>query len=280
MPNLIATILCSTSIALILKFNHSKSGNPVVLISGNYAVAFLISFLFVILDRQADIIFDTVIFGAAVGVIFFVSFFAFAKAVSTAGTALATVSSRLSVFIPVLLSIFFFDENPGLFHIIGFLLTAVTIIIFYKALRSKGAPESKTADYIFIIILFIGIGLGDFSMKVFEQWKSPAEKSLFLSAVFGAAFFYSVIFIFIKKIKLERRTFLAGNILGIPNIFSSYFLIEALAEIPAIIVYPVVNIGIILLTALLAMLLFAEKIGFYAKLAVVLGIISIILLGL
>ena len=67
--------------------------------------------------------------------------------------------------------------------------------------------------------------------------------------------------------------------MGIPNIFSSYFLIEALKSYPAVFVYPVVNLSIIILTSLIVKIIWNEYWNNYSKIALLLGIISIILLS-
>ena len=111
MHYLLLTILCSTSIALILKYSDTKKGEPIVLLAGNYLVASIISFdcLFC-LEKMLNFSFQTLFFGLGLGLLFVLSFFAFAKSVSYAGTGLATTSSRLSVIIPILLSIIIYNE--------------------------------------------------------------------------------------------------------------------------------------------------------------------------
>ncbi|MBT8386741.1 MAG: EamA family transporter, partial [Ignavibacteria bacterium] len=122
---LLLTILCSTSIALILKHSDTKQGNPIVLLAGNYLTASAIG-LFLMLVKDSSYSAETLIFGALLGLLFVASFFAFAKAVAIAGTALATISSRLSVIIPIVFSIIVFDEQPTTLKLIGFLFTGIT----------------------------------------------------------------------------------------------------------------------------------------------------------
>lgn len=68
--------------------------------------------------------------------------------------------------------------------------------------------------------------------------------------------------------------------MGIPNIFSSYFLIEALNSFSAVFVYPVVNISIIVLTAIIVKFIWHEEWNSYSKMALLAGLISIALLSL
>jgi drug/metabolite transporter (DMT)-like permease len=280
MVYLLLTILCSTSIALILKQNDNRGGDAVLLLAGNYLVATVISCVFFVTDMSAGYSLTSFLFGAVLGLLFVLTFFAFAKAVGAAGTALSTLSSRLSVVVPLVLSIIIFNENPSSTNILGFLFTFVTIYLFYKSLRQQGEKHLHKLEYFYLIAVLVGIGINDFAMKIFEQTRPLNEKPFFLMTIFGFAFIYSAGYVAHKRIPIDRRTMNRGLLLGIPNIFSSFFLISALSELRGIIVYPVTNIGIILLTTILAMLIWNEKLNTYALLALVAGVVAIILLGI
>jgi len=92
MINLLLTILCSTSIALILKYNDTKKGNALLLLSGNYFVASLISLVIFIINDDTTLSLESTLLGAFLGVVFLGSFIAITQAVRIAGTAIATVS--------------------------------------------------------------------------------------------------------------------------------------------------------------------------------------------
>ena len=98
---LLLTILCSSGVALILKQNDVRQGHPLVLLAGNYGMAAVISMLLLAFSPEKAFSLKTLAFGVLLASLFVYAFFAFAKAVSIAGTALASVSSRLSVVIPI-----------------------------------------------------------------------------------------------------------------------------------------------------------------------------------
>ncbi len=280
MISVILTIVCSSSIALILKHNSEKKGDPLLLLAGNYFIASIISGINFYLNSTEYYSFFTFLFGAGLGAMFVFSFFAFAKAVEAAGTALATVSSRLSVIVPVVFSIFIYNEIPSGWQIIGILLAIITIIFFYLSLKTIDSGSLHAKDYLFLFIVLIGIGINDFALKVFQHEQGNAEEPFFLFMIFSFAFIYTVAVIIFKKIKIERGSILRGGLLGIPNMFSSFFLLGALAVLPAIIVYPTVNIGVILATSIAAWIIWNENVNFYGKLALLTGIVAIVLLGM
>jgi len=277
---LILTILCSTSIALILKQNDSRGGNTIVLLCGNYFVASIVSFYFLLTANEDFYSAHTLLFGTVLGLFFVVTFFAYARAVGVAGTALATVSSRLSVIVPLVLSVFIFTEKPDFYQFTGFIFTAITIFLFYKSLNTRKTKEIQLRSYLYLIVVLVGIGINDFCMKIFQEWRPPAEKPLFLFTIFTSAFVLTLIIILVRNTRPEPRVIRLGLLLGIPNVFSTFFILAALTELAAIIVFPVTNIGIILLTSFLVLLIWKEKLNRFGQLALLTGVVAIVLLGI
>jgi len=277
---LLLTILCSTSIALILKYSDTRKGEPIVLLAGNYLVASIISLLFILFKEDAYFSIHTFLFSLGLGLLFVVSFFAFAKAISYAGTGLATTSSRLSVIIPIVLSILIYNETPTEFQIVGFVLTIVTFILFYFSISDGHISGEGFIKYFLLLAVLIGIGINDFSMKIFKSWKPEQEEPFFVFFIFFSAFIYASVYIVFNKIKIIKQTAVWGLILGIPNVFSTIFLLAALAFFPAILVYPLINVGIIIFTTLLAFIIWKEKLNQWGILALISGVLAIILLSI
>lgn len=279
MISLIFTIFCSTTITLLLKHNDSQKGNAIILLTGNYFVATLISGLFLLFTKEATLSFVTLFFGALLAFMFVFSFFMFTKAVTVAGAALSSVSSRLSVVVPILLSILFFKEQPNLNQACGFVFALLTIVLFYFSLRHASMGRLRKLDYFYLLALLLGIGLNDFCMKIFNEWRHVSEKPLFLTSIFFFSFVYTFSYSFYKKLRFEKATAIRGAILGVPNIFSTFFLLGALAQLPGIIVYPVSNIGIILLSTLGAVLFWNERLNVFGTWALAFGLAAIVLLS-
>lgn len=280
MINLLLTIYCSASIAIILKLNSNRNGDSIVLLTGNYFAASIISLVLLVSDKNSTTSIDLVPLGLFLSILFVGSIFAFSKSVSLSGAALSTVSSRLSVFVPIIFSLIFYDELPTAYQIIGLVLTLLTIILFYLSINnSKKGPQNKNVFKYLLLILF-GIGIADFFMKVFqENWEST-DKPWFLYWIFFFSFLITSFITIRKKKALDKRTILWGMAMGVPNIFSSYFLIESLKSFSAVFVYPIVNISIIIITALIVKIFWNEVWNSYSKLALLSGILSILLLSI
>jgi len=271
MLSLILTIICSTSIALILKHNETRSGDALVLLAGNYFIATLISMFLWLIQPEIHLHIVPIVFGFILGALFVFSFFSFAKSVAFAGTALATISSRISVVIPTALSILLFKETPGNFQWMGYLLAILTLLLFYFSLKRSHTGKLNLKVYLYLFAVFAGIGINDFSLKLFNSYRPETEKHLFLFSIFLSAFLYSAILVKIREIPIRRVVLLRGALLGLPNMLSSLFLINALLVLPAVLVYPVVNIGIIVLTMIAAYLIWQERLNRFGLLALMAG---------
>jgi len=277
---LILVILFSTSIALILKYNDTRKGELIVLLAGNYLVAAAIAFILLILNESKSFSYQTLLYGSGLGFLFVITFFLLAFAISRAGAGLAITSSRLSVIIPILLAIIIFNELPNELHLLGFLLTFVTFVLFYFSVRSGHKEGDGALKYFFLIAVFIGIGINDFALKFYKVWRSELEEPFFMFFIFSSAFIYSTIYIIVKKVKIKKETALWGMVLGIPNVFSTFFLLAALSMLPAILVYPFMNIGIIVLTTVMAFFIWKEKLNRWGVLALASGLLAILFLSL
>ncbi len=275
---LILAIICSSSLALILKHGNVKNSNITLLINANYLTASVLALVFIFFNDGFHFSLYATLFAIGLGVLFAETFVIYSKGISLAGTALATVSARLSVVIPVLFSILFFDEKPNSYMLIGFGLALITFYFFYLSLKNHGNISDSKSKYFYLLILLIGIGMVDFSMKIFEHNFPKIEKGTFVFLIFFFAFFYTLIKILITKINFDKDTYKIGLILGLPNVLAIHFLLAALGELPAIVVFPIQNIGVILFTAISAYLIWKEKVNNYGLVALVVGIIAIILL--
>jgi hypothetical protein len=156
----------------------------------------------------------------------------------------------------------------------------VTILLFYISISNGNLKGSGKNKFTYLLSVLIGIGIADFFMKVFQENWSSTDKPFFLFWIFFFSFITTFSITLKKKIEFEKRTLLLGLFMGIPNIFSSYFLIESLKTYKAVFVYPFVNMSIIIATAIIVKIFWKEYWSTYSKIALLTGLASILLLSL
>ena len=259
-------LLSSLTIALFLRVLEHKESSRIVVISSNYIVAGTLAFF---LSNKSHVTETTLILGIVVGLFFLIAFMTFSRAIKTKGIASAVTIGRLSLAVPVALSIFLWGEKPLLLDIIGLLLIFF-IILAWEGKIGKLSP--------ILMALFCLFGFLDSAMKFFKLQFPLVDDGFFLVIVFYSSMVWSWGYIFFSGKKVKPMDIGSGFLLGIPNFFSSYFLLKALFFIPAYIVFPFVNTGMIIFSAFLGHLLFKEKLSGKKVVLIFLGIIAVILL--
>ena len=83
-----------------------------------------------------------------------------------------------------------------------------------------------------------------------------------------------------KGLKVTRRDLITGLAVGIPNLFSSFFLILALETIPAAVAFPIFGAGTIVIINVVGMAFFRERLTRVELAAVGLTIAAIVLINL
>ncbi|WP_338038962.1 EamA family transporter [Maribacter litopenaei] len=104
--------------------------------------------------------------------------------------------------------------------------------------------------------------------------------------VFGSAACCGTLFILLKSIKahlkLNIKNIIGGICLGVPNYFSIYFLMKALDSdtLNSASLFTINNVAVVMLSTLLGILLFKERISIKNWIGIGLAVVSIILVAL
>lgn len=236
---------CSVLIAHFLKVTEFKKLSTTRVLTVNYIVASIVAFLS---PGGAKIGFDfsqawpAVTLAVGVGFIFIANFFVYSKSVSKNGVGISVAAMRMSLLIPVLLSTIWYLEVMSWNQWIGFLLVIIALFLLLPNKRSM-LREPKSAAWL-LVLLFLGTGVGDGSLKVFEvEFSSYVSKEQFMGTVFLSATAIGLMAMVIQKeLSFSMKEIGMGILVGIPNLYSAIFLIQALEVMNGAIVYSVVNV--------------------------------------
>ena len=296
-------IICSSTIAFIFKFAEKRKMNQYVITSSNYFIASAIS-LFMILKNNLLIRlvkeksffnelnfllsqdeyllspYNSVIWGLVVGGIsglfFFFSFLYYQKSVKENGVGLSGTFSKLGILIPMIFSIVIWKEFPSGIQWVGIILSLVSIVMVNLSFDSiKKFDFNKT-----ILLLFVFGGIAEFSNKIYQKYALSAYKDVFLFSVFFVAFSISFIYANQNKSKWKLKEVLTGFAVGIPNLFSSFFLILSLDTLSTSVAFPIYSAASIVLINIGGFLIFKEKISTKNKIAIIIVLIALILINM
>lgn len=230
----------------------------------------------------ASITSKTWLWGAlSLGILFILVFNIMAATSQKLGVSVASVATKMSFVVPVLLGVYLYKEGLGPANAIGVLIAVIAV--YLSSDKGKGV-RIKAAALLFPFLLFLGSGIIDAAIKFFEDRLVPEnEYPLFSAVVFGSAAITGICFALVSPnvdlSTIKKQDVLGGLALGIPNYFSIFFLLKALdfEGLSSGAIFTINNVAIVLLSTVLGVLLFRETLNFKNRLGIVLAVISIIL---
>jgi drug/metabolite transporter (DMT)-like permease len=208
------------------------------------------------------------------------------------GVSVATVANKLSLVIPFAFSIALYGEQLRLVHIAGILI-ALTAVVFtcYRDTSTKtehhaGLKRNTVLVYLLPFILFIGSGLLDTMIKYVEQaFINDSNHNSYLIGVFTVAALLGTLALSFAvlsgKERIDPKAIVAGVAIGIPNYFSIWCLVRVLrlSQGNSAAIIPVNNMGVVLLSAVAASVLFGERLSRLNQIGILLSIFSIALIA-
>lgn len=281
---LLGALLFSTLIMVNFKLYPKLKIDILQSIVTNYLVAFLAGWVSLnFLSPQNLISEEWFPLSIASGTMLILVFFVFASSAAKVGIAITSVSSKMSVLIPVILGFIIFKEELALFKIIGI---ALSLPAFYFIFKRNKNFNLKGILLLLPILLFLGNGSNDSLMKTAEYFflGSDYEMIQYLTSAFGISFIIGMgilVVVSIRKRKsIQLKNIGAGIILGLLNWFSTLFFLNGLGRVDVSVFIPVFNVGIVSIGALVGLIFFKEKLGKWNIFGLVLAVISILLIAL
>ena len=276
---LIFSILSSVLVAVIIRLNEAKNLNRAAVMLFNYITAAAIGILLTNELPSLKTFSILLPLGSFTGFIYVATFFVYMYSVRQMGMAIPVTVTRLSVVVPVLGSVIIFSEAINTIQFFGIVMALISIFLFsWNDKKVKANTDRK--EFYLPILLFLMMGSGDFSLKVF-QGIYPADYLMsFIILVFVISSILSLFLVLVKRVIISRQIIIAGFLLGIPNYFSAYFILKALQQLSGAITFTLNNIGIIMLSTFLGFIIWREPLKRKAIFAIVFAIISVILLNI
>jgi drug/metabolite transporter (DMT)-like permease len=268
----------------------------------NYPVCFLTGYLLLPADQsfQIDFAQTWTWLALGLGVGFILTFLLSGASTQRMGITATSLANNLSLVIPVCFSLFVFNAagtkaGDG-FDAVNYLgLVLAVIAVGLSTYKKEEKPEddivslksSKTRQrglqLLLPVAVFLCYGATNTMINYMNLRYIPsADKTVqvTLTMVIGAivaGLLMLAVRLFQGKETFQPRSIVGAITLGIPNFLSFYTLLLALSAFGGngAFVYPIYNIGVILLAALIAALFFQEQLSFANKIGLALAVLAI-----
>ncbi len=275
---LILAIVSSALISILMRLGGDQAKGKLSMLAVNYLVCLLLAVLFTLpgqsgfSSRGAGV---TLGLGVINGVLYLLGFVLLQFNVKANGVVLSAAFMKLGLLVPMVVSVFFFKEIPNWGQTLGFCLAIIAILIInYEKQRPAGSFKAG------LILLLLAGGSADAMAKVFEEVGNSQQKELFLLYTFAVALLLCAAMMLWRKEKPGKKELLFGALIGIPNYFSARFLLLALEQVKAIIVYPTYSVATIVAVSIAGVCLFRERLGKRQWLGMGIVLAALILLNL
>ena len=282
---LVASIVCFSLMMVIFKYLEKYQVNTFMAITINYIVANILGVYISgnILGLDELVAQPWALNAAIIGTTFIVLFYLIALTAQKMGVTVSTIANKMSVVIPVIFAIILYNDSVTVLKVSGIILALIGVYLSSKK-EEKIEIDKK---YVYLpLILFVGSGLLDSLVNYTEKTMlDDANTPYFIPTLFLVAgsigslvCFYNI---FRKKWKVKWNIFLWGIPLGILNYGSIYYILKALKadNLESSVIFPLNNVGIVLMSTFLSIILFSEKLSKINKLGIGLSIVAIILIS-
>jgi len=284
---LLLSILASTIIFIIFKLFEKFQINIFQAIVVNYCIAFttgILSYNGTITISQLpnlDWFYYTLILGA----LFIIVFNLMGITTQKNGLSVVSVATKMSVVVPVLFGLLYYNESFGTIKLIG--IAIALIAVYLTSNKSNQGITVNRKSIVLPILVFIGSGIIDTSIKFLEDtYVANNDVPLFSAIIFLAAAIIGFIFIIIQIIRgsfnFEFKNIIAGICLGVPNYFSIYFLVKTLRSdiLESSGIFAINNVSIVTLSTFAGIFIFKEKLIRKNWIGIALAILSIVLISI
>lgn len=276
------SILCSSIINLVFKLFDKYKIDILPAIVFNYFTCSIVgqslsqTFIF----GKHNINQPYFIFAIVLGLLFVLIFYAMAKTTALFGVGVNAVSAKMGFIFPTIFFFLFLQEQIGILQFLAIIL-AIIAVWFMKVKDEK--VVKKQSFWFFPILVFIGSGIIDSSLKWLDISYGTNNNSLLVSTtIFSSAAILGTVIIVPQWQRINGRNIIAGICLGIPNLFSIYFLLLAIKQLKGLSTgafFAVNNVGVILISTLAAVVLLKEQLKQKQWIGLIISLISILLIA-
>lgn len=277
------SIVLNTAIFVLFRLLPRWNARIFPVILFNYLVCTLVGFILVVCNKKTTELFTwntQYLWALGLGIFFIVTFFSMARSTAQNGTGLTSMFSKMSVLIPILVAVFFLNEELTGNKIAGIIVSlAGILVILYKKEKTTNLNPAL------LLFVFAGSGLVDTGLNLMKsRFLANTSEWTISTLTFFSALLVGLFYSLLKErnnFKLKKQEVLAGISLGIINLFSIVFLLMAVKAYQGQTgwLFVINNISIVVMSYLISLLMFKEKITLRIAVGILLVLGAMILLN-
>ena len=260
---LTGTIISSTLIFVIFRLFEKFKIDTFQAIVFNYFTAFICGWALYSnqFTPKVFVNIDWLPYALTISILFISLFFVMGKSAQQNGVAITSVAVKMSLAVSMIGMIIIYNEALTFLKIAGIVLALIGVLLV--SWEPKGSRQQNNA-WKMLIILFIGSGILDLCLNYAQHVLNELTPALFSAFGFLIAGLIGLIVLIWQFLsgsaRIKGKNILAGFILGIPNYFSIYLLLQAydVIDFTNSSIVAIVNVSVVVLSALFGFMIFKE----------------------
>lgn len=291
---LVLSTLMSTGKAIFCKAIGTEGGSKKEKALLNFK-AFVVAFLAALLVTIKDIgrLFDISAFSFTLSIFFGLSIALTqifqSKALGQGPASTVTLIYACGFLIPIFYGIFFWDESVSVFQWLGIALLLFSLTL---CLLKKEKYRKNSSWIPFAVAAMLGSGSSAIFQKTHQYSEFSSEISFYLVfCLFFSSVFTGIAYLVTKEEKNAKKevvdkkraffkSFIIPACLGICVGLLNFLNLILSGNLPSVILFPIYNVGSMLLVILLSAIIYKDKMTALQKVGFFLGIAAILIIGL
>lgn len=258
---LIASILMTSAMLITLKYIGIKDLNPWITLAINYTLCFVLCLVILYIGNHDTLFLIPSLVHIIIGVLFVIGFYINQRALNSYSLQQMTLFYRLSLVIPIAVSILFLGNPLKTIQIPG-LLIAVAAMYFLTIQKGEKVKVQFTISALILFLVWLFAGMIDTGFLLIAQENlSPLPQIASINAIFVISALFTVIVSAVDAPrKPSRGEWQIGGLMGLANVAATYFFITGLGTFGDDATFITLNhCGIILMASIYGYLMFKEK---------------------
>lgn len=217
--------------------------------------------------------------GVIGGAIYGVGFLTLLGPMAGRGVSIVSAILGLSVLVPVVLSLVVWQESLLPVQAVGAVLALAALPLLGMG-KGTGGTRLTLRMALLMVALFLINGGAMAVQKWFHTTGLTQQRPVFLLYLFGSACLVLTVAWLTRRQPFTVKSVGWGAALGCSNMMAALTLLTALDYLPGLVVFPVVQVGILILSTLFAAVVWREKPGRLGMVGIGIACVAVTLLNL
>ena len=280
MVYLLLAIASSAMVSVCMRATEKHVRGTMTMFTANYAVCLLMARLYMghlrLFEAREGMGLAAAL-GVVSGVLYLANFVLLRRCIRRSGVVLSSASMKLgAVLVPVMAALLLFGERMTGPRLAGSALAVAAILLINL---EKGDVAQRRGQAGLLLLLALS-GVTDTMANIYDKTGTEALRNHYLFYTFLAALGLALLMALRGTERPRLADILSGVLIGVPNYFSARFILLALGQVPAVVVYPVYSVGTIIVITLVGLAVFRERLSRQKAAAMALILAALALLNL